>query len=79
MLSAYYVFCYSDALQTNFVIEANIIDTDQTAPKGAVWSGSILFATLATLELKQKRRANDKSWHGDGVGRGKELSMQLAL
>ena len=27
----------------------NIVDLDQTAPEGAVWSGSTLFAILQTL------------------------------
>ena len=31
-------------LQTYFCIQANSVDPDQTAPKGAVWSGSTLFA-----------------------------------
>ena len=34
---------------------ANSVDPDQTAPKGAVWSGSALFAyviLLDTLEYK---------------------------
>ena len=38
MLSAYYVCCiiYSNALQTNFIVGANTMRPDQTAPKGAV-------------------------------------------
>ena len=28
-----------------FIMEANSMNPDQTAPKGAVWSGFILFAT----------------------------------
>ena len=31
------------ALQNAFTMEANTMNTDQTAPKGAVWSESILF------------------------------------
>ena len=27
-----------------FIMEANTMNPDQTAPKGAVWSGSIVFA-----------------------------------
>ena len=34
---------YWNALQTSFIMVANSMDPDQTAPKGAVWSGSILF------------------------------------
>ena len=45
MLSAYNVCCiYSNALQTNFIMEANTINPDQTVLLEAVWSGSILFA-----------------------------------
>ena len=29
---------------------ANSVDTDQTAPSGAVWSGSALFAYAILLE-----------------------------
>ena len=32
----------------DFFMEANNINPDHTAPKGAVWSGFILFAILAT-------------------------------
>ena len=28
---------------------ANIVDPDQTAPEGAVWSGSTLFAILLNI------------------------------
>ena len=28
----------------DFIMEANTMDPDQTAPLGAAWSGSILFA-----------------------------------
>ena len=37
----------------DFFMEANNMNHDQAAPKGAVWSGSILFAIVATLEYKQ--------------------------
>ena len=37
MLSAYHLYCvYSNALQNTLTIEANIMNPDQTAPKGAV-------------------------------------------
>ena len=32
---------------------ANSVDPDQTAPEGAVWSGSTLFAILLNIFLKQ--------------------------
>ena len=34
-------------------MEANTMNYDQTAPKGAVWSGFILFAIYATKLNKQ--------------------------
>ena len=48
MLSAYYVCCiFSNELQTTlitFIMKAKNMNPDQTAPKGAVWSGFIFFA-----------------------------------
>ena len=35
---------YKYALHTAFIMEANSMKADQTAPRGAVWSGYILFA-----------------------------------
>ena len=35
----------------NISIEANIVDPDQTAPTGAVWSGSTLFVYEASNNL----------------------------
>ena len=32
--------------QTYFCIHAHSVDPDQTAPRGAVWSGSTLFAKI---------------------------------
>ena len=40
-------------------IEANSVDPEQTAPIGAVWSGSTLFAIEATLTFQQRRKADD--------------------
>ena len=44
------------------------MDPDETATKGAVWCGSILFAIKATLEDNQIRGENNKShdWQGKG-------------
>ena len=47
-MSSVYVVCWI-FLQTfwNYsCIQANSVDPDQTAPKGAVWSGSTLFAEM---------------------------------
>ena len=43
-LTAFYLLS-----QTNFSIQANSVDPDQTAPKGAAWSG---FTPIATDILK---------------------------
>ena len=45
-MSSVYVVCwiFLQTFQTYFCIQANSVDPDQTAPKGAVWSGSTLFA-----------------------------------
>ena len=43
-----YIICwiFLQTLQTYFCIQVNSVDPDQTAPRGAVWSGSILFAKM---------------------------------
>ena len=38
---------------------ANSVDPDQTAPKGAVWSGSTLFAILSVLLETFKENQTD--------------------
>ena len=40
-------------------IEANSVDPEQTAPIGAVWSRSTLFAIEASLTFLQARKAAD--------------------
>ena len=40
-------------------IEVNSVDPEQTAPTGAVWSGSTLFAIEASLTFQQTRKADD--------------------
>ena len=45
VLSDYYVCrMYSNALQITFIMEASTMNPEQTAPKGAVCSGLIVFA-----------------------------------
>ena len=43
-----YVFCwiFLQTFQTYCCIPENSVDPDQTAPRGAVWSGSTLFAKM---------------------------------
>ena len=55
--------CFSHLLHiftsilTNLSIEANNVDPDQTAPIGAVWSGSTMFVQDAFFNI----RADDKT------------------
>ena len=49
MSSAEVVCCkYLPNITDKLSIEANSVDPDQTAPIGAVWPGSILFAIEAS-------------------------------
>ena len=53
MSFAYYVCCiYTNAHPTNLITEANAMNPDQTAPKGAVSSGSILIEICMHLHNK---------------------------
>ena len=47
-MSSVYAVCwiFLQSFQTYFCIQANSVDPDQTAPRGAVWSGSTLFAKM---------------------------------
>ena len=47
---------FLQTFQTYFCIQANCVDPDQTAPEGAVWSGSTLFAKMTS-----KSQADDKA------------------
>ena len=54
MLSVYVVcWIFLQTFQTYFCIQANSVDPDQTALKGAVWSGSTLFAKMTFKSHKQ--------------------------
>ena len=47
MLSVYVIcWIFLQTFQTYFCIQANSVDPDQTAPRGADWSGSTLFAKM---------------------------------
>ena len=54
-MSSIYVVCwiFLQTFQTYFCIQANSVDPDQTAPLGAVWSGSTLFAKITFKITKQ--------------------------
>ena len=47
-MSSVYVVCwiFLQTFQTYFCIQTNSVELDQTAPLGAVWSGSTLFAEM---------------------------------
>ena len=58
-MSSAYVICwvFLQTFQTYFCIQANSVDPDQTAPLGAVWSGSTLFAKMTfKITIKQKTK-----------------------
>ena len=59
MLSVF-VVCWIvlQTFQTYFCIQANSVDSDQTAPRGAVWSWSTMFAKLL-LKLKADGKADN--------------------
>ena len=54
-MSSVYVVCwiFLQTFQTYFCIQANSVDPDQTAPRGAVWSGSTLLAKMTFKNHKQ--------------------------
>ena len=56
-MSPVYVVCwiFLQTLQIYFCIQANSVDPDLPAPRGAVWSGSTLFAKM-TLKITSR-------WH----------------
>ena len=57
-MSSVYVVCwiFLQTFQTYFCMQANSEDQDQTAPRGAVWSGSTLLAKWLL-----KSQADDKA------------------
>ena len=60
MSSAEVVCCkYLPSITDELSIEANSVDPEQTAPIGAVWSGSTLFAIEASSKFQQMRKADD--------------------
>ena len=68
-MSSVYVVCwiFLQTFQTYFCIQANSVDPDQTAPKGAVWSGSTLFAKwLLKSQADDKADGNTCDWRFKG-------------
>ena len=78
MSSAYFVsYINSYAGKKTFTSEANTMNPDQTAPKGAVWSWFMLFAIYATLKdsetwlkrpLKIRQNKGLKDWLSINAG-----------
>ena len=70
-MSSVYVVCwiFLQTFQTYFCIQANSVDSDQTAPRGAVWSGSTLFAKrLLKSQADDKADDNCCDWQFKGQG-----------
>ena len=69
-MSSVYVVCwiFLQTFQTYFCIRANSMGPDQTAPpKGAVWSGSTLFAKwLLKSQADDKADDNSCDWRFKG-------------
>ena len=57
-MSSLYVVCWIvlQTFLTYFCQQANSVDPDQIAPRGAVWSGSTLFAKNDFKNHKQMRK-----------------------
>ena len=58
MSSAEYSCKLLQTFQTYSGIQANSVDPDQTAPRGAVWSGSTLFAKM-TFKITTDDKADN--------------------
>ena len=64
----------SSALSSAFkVISANSVDPDQTAPLGAVWSGSTLFVGMQKIALRSLQE-----YSADDINR-RHFQMQFFL
>ena len=68
-MSSVYVVCwiFLQTFKTHFCIPANSVDPDQNAPRGAVWSGSTLFAKmLLKSQADDKADDNNCDWRFKG-------------
>ena len=67
-MSSVYVVCwiFLQTFQTYFCIQANSMDPDQTAPRGAVWSGSTLLAKMTFKITDDKADNNCCDWQFKG-------------
>ena len=59
-MSPVYVICwiFLQTFWTYFCIQASSVEPDQTAPKGAVWSGATLFAEM-TFKITTDEKADN--------------------
>ena len=66
-MSSIYVVCwiFLQTFQTYFCIQANSVDPDQTA-RGAVWSGSTLFAKILKWQADDKADNSCCDWQFKG-------------
>ena len=68
-MTSVYVVCWKflQTFQTYFCIQANSVDPDQTAARGAVCSGSTLFAKwLLQIQADDKADDNCYDWQFKG-------------
>ena len=63
-MSSVYVVCwiFLQTFQTYFCIQANSVDPDQTASKGAIWSGSTLFAKMIFKITSRRQSRRQQLW-----------------
>ena len=59
MLSAECLLQILPSITDKLSIEASRVDPEQTAPIGAVWSGSTLFVIEASLTFQQTRKVDN--------------------
>ena len=58
---------FLQTFQTCFCIQVNNVDPDQTAPRGAVWSGSMLQKLLKKSQADDKADDNCCDWQFKGT------------
>ena len=82
-MSAYFVCCtYSKFTPDYFTKEANTMNPDQTAPKGALLSGSIVFAIkqgyrLTFFRQKQAKPLKQNDWGPSPKQRGPGFGVKF--
>ena len=80
-MSSVYVVCwiFLQTFQTYFCIQANSVDPDQTAPKGAVWSGSTLFAKMTFKITSRWQSRRQLLWPALWRVKSEHISYKLRL